>query len=260
MIKLAFISPISYLRAFSLLGDIEFALAHIALKSKEYREYFYQVAHLGRFVILDNGAFEEGDPVTQENLLELVTEMRPSEIIAPDKLHRAKETIDLTLAFLDSLPEHFPSKVQAVAQGETFEAFKECYYMWLCDPRVHTIGVPFHLDYWQLSESPTKNMYLNRTKAIEILNECFSPGKPHHCLGMSDPIELSILKKFSFIRSCDSTSAFVHGARGIRYTEEGLPGEKLSSKLDFNFSEALSIKQQKDIRYNIGKLKEFVVQ
>ena len=64
-------------------------------------------------------------------------------------------------------------------------------------------------------------------------------------------------KDHSEIRSNDSSSAFVHGKARFRYTEEGLPCEKLQEKLDF-FDGYLNVKQRDDIQFNIDMMKKFI--
>jgi len=78
-------------------ADRYFCLAHHYVNDSEYRNYFLSLkdkpSSFYMFVTLDNGAAEES-LVTEDVLLDIVKELRPNEVIAPDVLFDKNSTIE----------------------------------------------------------------------------------------------------------------------------------------------------------------------
>ena len=85
------IPPVKY-QYLSHLGDRYFCLAQLYVKYKSYRKFFLDRKKEGRFITLDNGAAERS-LVTEEVLLNVVKELQPNEVIAPDILFNKEKTI-----------------------------------------------------------------------------------------------------------------------------------------------------------------------
>ena len=93
------ISPLSNLEPMKL-GDRIFVLAHLWVQSAKYRNFIYDLIDedLDRWITLDNSAAERA-LVTEDVLIDIVHQLAPSEVIAPDVLFDKDETIKNARAF-----------------------------------------------------------------------------------------------------------------------------------------------------------------
>jgi len=258
--KLGIICPINWLEGFAIQSAYHLVLPNVFEKSKEYRDFYIKQAQMGDFITLDNGAYELGYPMEPDELLEIAGKLKADEIVAPDVILNYKKTVELTEEFLEQVRDKFDGKIGAVAQGSTFGEIKECYLRFLQDSRIDTIMLPFDIRFEipnaRKSDSFTKQRAFNRVALVNHILP-LAPPKPIHLLGLSDGVELTFQKDHAEIRSNDSSSAFVHGKEGFRYTEEGLPCEKSKEKLDF-FNKSLNVKQRDNIQFNIDMMKGFI--
>ena len=76
--------PIKYLN-YSGHFDFDFIIASTCLEYPEYMEYFMEIKDKNpRFTILDNGAFETGEAIKDEEYIELARRLQPDVLIVPD--------------------------------------------------------------------------------------------------------------------------------------------------------------------------------
>lgn len=234
--KLAFITSTPYLEDFASLGTMDMALAPLCLNSdkqnfsNKYCDYFYKQAESGKFVLVDNGAYEK-DLINEEILVEISHRIKPSCIVAPDVLKSSKDTIIKTFNFLDS-KEYYgklckSTGIMAIPQGNDLFSYLESYRLFANDPRITHIGLTFQLDFNALNDiNITQSTYA--TRRINLLkylqdNNLVNANKPHHLLGLTTPLEISYAKKFEWVGSNDSSSPFIHGALGVAIDlKEGL--------------------------------------
>ncbi len=109
-------------------------LAHLC-DDPRYVEFYRKEADQGSFVIADNGAHEHGSGESVEFLLKLAKRLHAQEIVLPDFLEGADETISLTSAALTYLMRH-PEQVEAsgilsimvVPQGDSIWSWRRCLY------------------------------------------------------------------------------------------------------------------------------------
>lgn len=85
-VKLSLEIPQAHLEHLSPLTDIDFALAHLMLNEKPYREFYQAQQRRGRIIILDNGYYEQNEPLPIPDLMEASRLLNPAVCIAPDKL------------------------------------------------------------------------------------------------------------------------------------------------------------------------------
>lgn len=251
--RLAFIVPTAYVKKFARYNSIELAEAQICYDNKDYFEYFVQRQKDGAHVILDNSPRIKQD-ITIEEYLELAYVMKPAEIIATDIARESLQSVQETIHFMD-LAEKFGIrskgiKIMGVIQGRSFEEWVLMYQSLDRLIGVDSIGFPRPLDDFEGFEFPSswferafrrnkvtraRKMAMARVGLIQALDKkkVINRFRPHHLLGLTDGIELKWQKINGFLRSNDSSSAFYHGAQGIRYTSAGLPVEKKWANLDF---------------------------
>ena len=78
------ISPLSDLEPMKL-GERIFALSHLWVQSREYRDFILDRKEEGYWITLDNSAAERA-LVTEDILIDICRELMPDEVIAPDVL------------------------------------------------------------------------------------------------------------------------------------------------------------------------------
>lgn len=76
--------PIKYLD-YSKHFDFDFVIASTCLEYPEYMKYFVDTKNNSpRFTILDNGAFETGEAIKDEEYIELARKLQPDVLVVPD--------------------------------------------------------------------------------------------------------------------------------------------------------------------------------
>lgn len=246
--KIGIICPVRFLQRFATQSDFHLVLPHLYAQYPEYVDFYRERIKLGDFVVQDNSIFELGTSLTGEILYEFALDLGVSEMVAPEVLGNADASLNVLLEFLDfmSQQEH-KIPVQAVIQGQSFDELIAQFFRYNLLTEVSTIGLPFDLEYqvpeFSFVRSLTLRRVLSRWKLVDTINNiAVAKGitlKPVHLMGLSDGIELQkyAIKKFPWIRSNDSSSAFVHGLQLIRYSNRGLPVEKIREKLNFGLPE-----------------------
>lgn len=167
--------PKAWLKPLSPLFDGDFAIAHQILEDKYYAEFYAEQSKKGRFVILDNAFHELGHPLTPQELLEAADRIKPTIVIAPDKIGDQHFTLVKFFETLEVMPPEIGVGVviQGVSPAERAEMFmktvkrakmlclpfKEPRFEWFCDllekipkhiqwpPRLHLLGVN---ELWEL--------------------------------------------------------------------------------------------------------------
>lgn len=89
----------------------------------EYMRFYMRKRQQGHFIMLDNGAAELGTSIKLEKLLWAVHLVEPDEIVMPDMLDDAKQTLKLTEAALGFVQ---PRQRAMCPQGITWKEWAEC--------------------------------------------------------------------------------------------------------------------------------------
>ncbi len=157
--KLVAILPIPMIeewtpKAGALFG-MHLALADKILGDDRYRQAYRDAVRRGEYVIVDNGAAENGFSVSASNLLEAASAVGAQEIVAPDILEDSQGTLEATEEFLvrvGSQLQETKVKIMVVPQGKTGYEWQLCaqtMYELLKSQGLTKrviIGVPKHLD------------------------------------------------------------------------------------------------------------------
>lgn len=243
-IKICVITPISHLEEYASLGEMDMSLSHIILEDSErgrqYAEYYKRQREAGRFVLLDNSAFEleqQGKGLDPDPVLDAAEITNPSEVIATDVLFDGQATIESTNRFIERMRERGvlgKYKVMAVPQGKSVEEWWECYEHLIEHPEVDTIGlsklsVPMsYLGEKESNGNCTRSRLLCTRDIEEDLRRRWwdYPNniiKQFHLLGGDNctPYELSKQTRYPWIRSNDSSCAVWYGRYRRVYDREG---------------------------------------
>ena len=236
MIRLATILPIAYINKIDRSYDSQICmlLAHQALKSAKYLKIYKKRQKEGGYLILDNSAYEFGKAISNDLLFNVIKVAQPDEFVLPDAICDFKTTIKLTSNFLEKYNNEGKIKLMAVPQGKTIDEYIECYKYFSTNTLIDTIGLASK----STELLPRINDYISgRHYVLEtLIAKGLICKKPHHLLGLGDSghHELKVLKQYTFIRSCDSSAAYIHAKNGLVFNDKSYT--KISEKIDFGDS------------------------
>jgi hypothetical protein len=207
-------------------GDGYFCLAHHYLQNNEYRQHFLSIrkSKPEAFIILDNGAAEHS-LVTEEALLGIVRELRPTEVIAPDALFNTNQTMLNFYSFVDKMDKQKlfgRTSIFACPQGSTKEEWLSCYQQMIAISHVSCIGLS------KIAVPKCWNNAVGDTMIGTSRNECVTDlvnlgllKKPLHLLGMGEHNEFDfyLQHKIPHIRSSDSCYTVLASLHEIAFEE-----------------------------------------
>ena len=212
------ISPVSNLEPMKM-GNRIFVLAHLWVQYPHYREFIYSLIDedIERWITLDNSAAERA-LVTEDVLIQVVKELAPSEVIAPDVLFDKDATIANAISFRDRMEaEGLLNKIDIFfcPQGMTKEDWLDAYKWGLEQDWIQTIGfskiaVP---QAWLPEWKDDQGIKEARHMAYDYLKENGLLLKPIHCLGQGDPTEFAYYDH-PMMRSTDSVFPVLAAAHG----------------------------------------------
>jgi hypothetical protein len=204
-------------------GDRYFCLAHHYKTDQNYRKHFLNLKkdNSTAWITLDNGAAEHST-VTEEDLLEITSELQPNEVIPPDVLFDKEQTLKNFRSFIEKLQKYklYNTSIFACPQGATKSVWLECFYQMLVNPLVKCIGlskiaVP---KCWNDAEGD-KLIAKSRNQCIKDLIDKKLLLKPIHLLGMGehDEFDYYLNNKIPNIRSSDSCYTILAAINGIDF-------------------------------------------
>ena len=264
------ICPVSQLSTFAIQSKFHLILPHLVNSLPKYKEFYKERAREGDHVLLDNSVFELGHSLDKKELLETAEDLHVTEVVAPEVWEDAIGTNILVEDFIeyhDSMQSNI--KILAMAQGNTIDEIVESFFKWNNHIKIDSLGLPFSLDYEIKGisdnvKSLTLRRVLNRWHLVDRINQYSKASsiriKPTHLMGLSDAVELQRYKgdDYYWVRSNDSSTAFVHGVNGILYTERGLPCEKIKMKLDFEGYKLLTSELEHYVNKNIRTILSWI--
>lgn len=203
-----------------------FCLAHLYKQHESYRNFFLNLRKNvnSSFITLDNSAAERS-LVTEDILLDVVRELKPDEVIAPDVLFDKDQTIKNLYNFIIKMDNHGytnHTKIFGCPQGKTKGEWFECYCLMLTNPSVSTIGlskiaVP---KCWNNVEDD-KMIAVSRNACVQELYDNNLLTKPLHLLGMGEFNEFEYYKRNNIpnIRSSDSCYTILGALNRISFED-----------------------------------------
>jgi hypothetical protein len=261
MIDFCHIVPTAHLEELDSHSKNYLILEHVCETDPGYRRFFRESK---KFKILDNGAYEKGHPVPLSKLIEMGYEINADEIVIPDVFQNAHYTIthleDCT-RFLNNHKDICDSfSFMGVPQGKTPSEYMDCLDKMLRNPFVKTIGLSFIVIRDAFKEmTRTDSIMDNRIYLTNVLSLCPRYRKKFHLLGMGNCKELQYQVKHDWIRSADSSTCFVHGMKGTRFSKKiGLIGKRETKKLDFSLS--INESEMGYVKWNMEVLDGFLNQ
>ena len=123
--KAAIGSPVNLLERYASVSTLQIALAQLWYLPG-YLEYFRQRKACGDTIILDNGAYELGEPLYAETLADICRELKPDIMVAPDVLGDAYQTLLAISDFLERFGPRIDCALMAVPQGSSERDWMLC--------------------------------------------------------------------------------------------------------------------------------------
>ena len=253
MIKVSHEVPLSLLEDSRNFNDYDYALVHLFETQPEYLQFYKESVSRGRDVLLDNSIFELGKAFEAKSFVKWIEELKPTRYVIPDVLGNSKETIRNAEKWIKEYPD-LPGESIGVVQGSNLFELTQCYLRIaeLCDQ----IAICFHYPYYDQSDA---GRALGRQNLIAwwLKMGVIKETKKHHLLGCSLPQEFAFYKNSNFIYSLDTSNPIVHGLKGIRYKEWGLPSKEKIKLVDL-LEEKPSPRQLEDIYFNVEAFKKII--
>ena len=215
------------------LGDRLFVLAHLWVQSEQYRNFIYDRIDedLECWITLDNSAAERA-LVTEDVLIQVVKELAPSEVIAPDVLFDKDATIANAVKFRDRMEAEGlleSTDIFFCPQGKTKEDWLEAYEWGLNQDWINVIGfskiaIPnawLSDDHFSNLRSFKEDQGIKEARhmAYDYLKERNLLLKPIHCLGQGSYTEFEYYDHPA-MRSTDSVYPVLAAAHGIDFTKD----------------------------------------
>lgn len=167
--------PTRHLDELSPVVDGHFVIASECLKDPDYFDWY---KNCDQRMILDNGMFEEGHPLSPEELYKVADQIRPEIVFAPDQVGDMVHTCSMTRTFIEMCAErNAPWKVGVIPQGRDPWEVVMCHnYMASTMDFEGPIGISFLND---------------RREIIRMLNaHGYWTKRPYHFLGLYDTEEI----------------------------------------------------------------------
>lgn len=210
-------------------GDRFFGLAHHYVQDVKYQRHFLNLKQRSPrvWITLDCSAAEES-LVTEQVLLDIVGELKPDEVIAPDVLFDKEQTLKNFKSFVAKMYNKgylSHTSIFACPQGSTKEEWLDCYVQMITSPFVRCIGlskiaVP---QCWNNAKGD-KMIAQSRNECVQELQKRSWLIKPIHLLGMGEHNEFDyyLKNKTSNIRSSDSCYSVLAAINNIDFEKGDL--------------------------------------
>lgn len=263
-----FITPTHYVNDPEIGGQSDFllALSHLIDQhaTNEYAQAIFEFKKSGKPVFLDNGLFENHVPEAVESLIHKAMLIGADYVFAPDHLYKREETQKAFDEFYEISKEMGAQfKFAYVVQADDPSDYVGAFFDANLDERIDMIwlsilSIPKSFE----SLTMTTDITTNRVVCMELLQEALEQewikSKPCHMLGLWESlIDLVEGRKYPWIYSNDSSSAFQTGKHLKTYEHLKVPGGKVHEKVVFEQTE-LTPEQRSMIIKNVAAIKEIV--
>lgn len=224
-IKVAHIAPDKAIYVAEARSQINLVLAHL-VGDNYYTEVYRESK---KPTILDNGAFELGEPYAPEKLIELGKMVNANYLVLPDYPNQDwRKTIEAAKEYIPKFKEAgFKTFFVPQSNQGDFDNYINSFQWAINNPDIDLIGCSI---LGAPNSLPTQERLITRYMTLRLLQEEFDEmllTKRIHMLGMLDTVhEISLTKPFHWmINSWDTSAAVWAGMNGLDI-------RKLSRKFD----------------------------
>lgn len=196
------------------LGDYHLCFTDFILDNEFYAHIYKTRRSHGEFVILDSMAFEKTELTDPTRMIEAIKILDPSEVVLPDALDDAGQTLASSKAAADLIiASGYTGSFMAVPHGTNYEEYLLCAFELQRLPGVRCLGV--YEEAGQYFNTP-------RWQIARRLREEF--GKKIHYLGATESMEELISPGFhKDIRGLDTAKHVVWGLAEMQPTVDNIP-------------------------------------
>lgn len=178
-------------------NDYGYALAH-NFNDRAYVEHFKSLVDKGIDVYLDNSAFELGESVKEDHLIDCLDALGGNAwLFLPDKVKDSEETLRRSSQLAKVV--HGPK--WGVIQGETNDELDYCLKEML--KLTHLVALPYRV--------MDRKEFIERNRELLTNAQCSI-----HLLGVGDIRELAALASEPLVRSVDTSLPVVTGIHGTK--------------------------------------------
>lgn len=176
-------------------------LADRILIDDKYAAYYQNKAAEGNFMIVDNGAAENGESIPFNNVLEAANLVNADEVALPDVLKDREATTALHYDWYDKVPA---INRMVIPQADSIMNWLACLEDMMDVFDFRTVGIPKHLD----------DYIGGRTSILEeITRRGWQEDLNFHLLGCHNaPLKeiRDVYKKFPWVRGIDTAAPFAY--------------------------------------------------
>lgn len=231
--KIAHIVPVECLEK-TADNQYHMCLAHLVKQSDAYASFYRRMSDEGKFVLMDNGA-AEGEQLSVPDLIKCYEMVRPSEVVLPDTLLDANDTLVKGAVALTSIRRYYggeaPFTFMAVPQGPDLQSWIRCLDEMLEWPKINCIGVSKFLQ----METGEKWIRRNAVNAIKcrLDHASIKSVTEVHLLGCSESTDVirTIFEDFDIVRGCDSAFVYIASQAGVSLGTNA--ASRTSGEIDF---------------------------
>ena len=247
MFKISHEVPTEMLRESSKFNDYDYALVHLFEDNVDYFMYYKEAIQAGRTVILDNSAYELGEPMSERHYQIWIEALNPTEFIVPDYRNDSQKTIEAAKLWKKYDTD---SITIGVVHGETYLDFCICYLE--LAKVVDKISFSFE-DFFTVYQPEGGDLADARIAILKkmVVDGIIDEEIPHHILGCLHPTEYKAYVDYSWIESVDTSNPVIQGIIDGKYPGCFSNYSKSSVKLADLIDIKLTDKMTEDILYNI---------
>jgi len=257
VMKISHEVPLSMLKESFKFNNYDYLLPHL-LKHPEYKAHFVEAKSKNRFIIMDNGLFENVFH-SEEELLDVIKEYKPNIFIIPDAWNSPSVSLNNAEKWVKRNDLPAETKLMGVIQCNTLDEAKDLYKSY------ENLGIT-HIAFNHSSAIyprifPHKSKLVSQAMGrIRLINELLDSGVIntnfyHHLLGCSLPQEFMYYEGYDFINSVDTSNPVISGILNIPYKQMGSLS-KPKTKIDEFIDVDLSL-HKPTIYYNINTFKQY---
>jgi len=175
------------------------------LRDQKYRVFFKSKAADGAQIILDNGAYEYGEAMQDDEFLLFAAQLKPTIVVAPDVFRDYAKTIQRVEGFFKLVNDRCLEsqfEIMGVPQGKTVKEWVRCFERLseICD----VIGLP-------VAQFGDRSGVVRNFLARNV-DDRTTPRI--HLLGLWSPHELGMYKGVTRVQSIDTSLPFKYAERG----------------------------------------------
>lgn len=209
--QVAFIHPTPLTHVIGSLSKYHMVLGHIFAENEEYRRFYCQKRVEGDFILLDNSAYELGEGIAIEKLVDCAAILKPDAIFLPDVRFNKDATIERSISAREKLSGlGFDPLLLAVPQGSNATEVIACYDTFNALDWIGGFGIYEEIgEVTGFGDRAGFLRYLQRTSRVDY-------NKHYHLLGMEENVnKVEKLATYPWVAGIDSVKPIVYGMNKI---------------------------------------------